>query len=131
MTGLDTNVLLRYIAQDDPVQSPLATAFVEQECTSTTPGFVSLIVLVEVVWVCESCYGAGRGEVARILRGILGSRQLIVERAEIAWQALRLFESSKADFSDCLIARNALVAGCGRVVTFDKQAARAGMDLLK
>lgn len=131
MTGLDTNVLIRYIAQDDPKQSSLATEFVEKECTSATPGFVSLIVLVEVVWVCESCYGAGRGEIARILRGILGSRQLVVERAETAWQALRLFESCNADFSDCLIEKTAQAAGCRRVVTFDKQAARAGMDLLK
>jgi len=93
--GLDTNVLVRYIAQDDPAQSARATACVENECSPSLPGFVALIVLVEVVWVCDRCYGATRAEIAEILRTILSSKQLVVQDAETAWQALRLFESTK------------------------------------
>lgn len=131
MIGIDTNVLVRYIAQDDPVQTPMATVFVENECSAASPGWVGSVVLVEVVWVCESCYGATRQEVAEIVHRILSSRQLQVEHAETAWKALRLFQSSKADFSDCLIAITAMAVGCTRAVTFDKQAGTAGMELLR
>jgi predicted nucleic-acid-binding protein len=131
MIGIDTNVLVRYIAQDDATQSRRAMAFIENECNEATPGFVGLVVLVEVVWVSESCYGAAREEVAEIVRRILSIRQLVVQDAETAWKALRLFESCKADFADCLVARSAIAAGCKSVVTFDKQASKAGMTLLK
>lgn len=88
------------------------------------------MVLLELVWVSESCYGAGRNEIAGMVRRILSTRQLVVEQAEIAWQALRLYESSKADFADCLVERVAAAAGCTVVMTFDKAAAQAGMTLL-
>ena len=79
----------------------------------------------------ESRYAAAREEVADIVRRILSIRQLVVQDAETAWKALRLFESSKADFADCLVARSAVAAGCKSVVTFEKQASKAGMTLLK
>ena len=88
------------------------------------------MVLVELVWVSESCYGAARAEVAEILRRILSIRQLVVQDTEITWKALRLFESSKADFADCMIERTAAAAGCAVVMTLDKAAAKAGMTLL-
>jgi len=131
MIGVDTNVLVRYIAQDDATQSRRATAFIEKECSEAAPGFVGLVVLVELVWVSQSNYGATREEVADIVRRILSIKQLVVQNAETAWKALRLFESSKADFADCLIASAAVAAGCKNVVTFDKQAAKTAMTLLK
>lgn len=127
MIGLDTNVLVRYIAQDDKAQSARATALIEKECSVATPGYVGLVVLAEVVWVSESGYGAMRKDVAEIVRRILSIRQLVVQDAEIAWKALRSFETSRADFSDCLIERTAFTAGCEKTVTFDK---KAGMTLL-
>ena len=131
MIGVDTNVLVRYIAQDDATQSGRATSFIEKDCTAEEPGFVGLVVLIEVVWVSESVYLAAREEVADIVRRILSIKQLLVQDAETAWRALRLFESGKADFADCLIERSANAAGCESVVTFDKQAAKTGMRLLK
>jgi len=131
MIGIDTNVLVRYIAQDDAAQSRRATSFIEKECNEAAPGFVGLVVLVEVAWVSESSYGADREDVADIVRRILSIKQLVVQDAETAWKALRLFESSKTDFADCLVERSAMAAGCKNVVTFDKQAAKAGMTLLK
>ena len=127
MIGLDTNVLVRYLAQDDKAQSARAAKLIEQECGAETPGFVAQIVLAEVAWVSESVYAATRKEVAEIVRRILNIRQLVVQDAEIAWQALRLFEMSRADFADCLIERTAMAAGCGKTMTFDK---KAGMTLL-
>ena len=131
MIGIDTNVLVRYIAQDDAAQSARASQLIEQECSASTPGFIGVVVLVELVWVSESCYGAARPEVAEIVRRILSIRQLVVQEAELVWKALRLFESSQADFSDCLIERAADAAGCTRTMTFDRKAAgTAGMTLL-
>jgi predicted nucleic-acid-binding protein len=128
--GIDTNVLVRYIAQDDPTQSKRASRLIEQECSAATPGYISLVALVELVWVSESCYEATRAEIAALVRRLLSIRQLMTQEAEIAWKALRLFETCKADFADCLIERIAATAGCSAVMTFDKVAARAGMTLL-
>jgi len=59
MTGLDTNVLVRYLAQDDARQSAIATRWIEEELSPSQPGFVSLVVLVEVCWVLQRLYSAG------------------------------------------------------------------------
>lgn len=130
MIGIDTNVLVRYIAQDDPAQSRRATALIERECSESDPGFVALVVLAELVWVAETCYSASREEQRRIVRRILETRQLMVQDAETVWQALRAFERGKADFADCLVECTAAAAGCIRTVTFDKGAATIGMTLL-
>lgn len=131
MIGIDTNVLIRYIAQDDAVQSAWATKFIEKECSAAQPGFVGLITLVELVWVSESCYNANKAEVIAILRNLLAAKQLVVQEAETVWKSLHLFEKSSADFSDCLVAEIARAQGCERTVTFDKAAAASGMTLLK
>ena len=130
MIGIDTNVLVRYIAQDDRAQSRRATALIERECSESEPGFVGLLVLAEVVWVAQSCYSASREEQRQIVRRILETRQLIVQESETVWQALHLFEQGKADFADCLVERTAAAVGCKRMVTFDKAAATIGMSLL-
>ena len=131
MIGLDTNVLVRYIAQDDPAQSARAVLLIENECSVEHQGFVGLVTLAELVWVGESCYGLRKEQVVTSLRHILSIKQLVVQDAEIVWQALRLFESGQADFADYLVERIAKSNGCQTTVTFDKVAAKAGMSLLK
>jgi len=122
MTGLDTNVLVRYVVQDDPGQSAAATKLIES-LSSAAPGFIAMIVVVELVWVLQSCYDAKRREVARVLETLLRSRELTVERAELVWQALRRFAAGKADFADCLVERCGHFAQCRYTVTFDENAA--------
>jgi predicted nucleic-acid-binding protein len=130
MTGLDTNVLVRYVVQDDPAQSAAATRLIEN-FTVVDPGFVSMIVVVETVWVLQSSYKSERAEIARMLETLLRSRELVVERAELIWQALRIFTQSGVDFADCLIQRCGHAAGCNETVTFDQRASRtAGMKFL-
>ena len=130
MIGIDTNVLVRYLAQDDATQSARATRLIEKKCSTDAPGFIGNVVLVETVWVSESVYRATREEVAEIVRRVLSIKQLAVENSEVAWRALRSFESSRADFADCLVNQTA-IAGSERVVTFDRQAAKCGMALLR
>jgi predicted nucleic-acid-binding protein len=128
--GLDTNVLVRYIMQDDAKQSPLASKLVES-LTADTPGLVTLVSVVELIWVLQSCYALERSQLGDALEGLLRTKEFVVERAETVWKAARMFREGSADFADCLIERCASAAGCERTVTFDRGAAKAcGMTLL-
>lgn len=124
MTGLDTNVIIRYIAQDDPRQSAAATRLMEKTLTVEQPGFVTLVTLCEVAWVLAECYAADRARIRSVLQGLLETRQIVVESAELVWRALRIWQASGADFSDALIGEVALAAGATKVLTFDKAAAK-------
>jgi predicted nucleic-acid-binding protein len=129
--GLDTNVLVRYIMQDDVKQAQLATKLVES-LTPEAPGFVSLVTLIELVWVLSSCFDLDRTQLVRVLEMVLRTQELSVERAELVWQSVRAFADSSADFADCVIAKSAASAGCERTMTFDRLAAKsAGMTLLR
>ena len=130
MIGLDTNVLVRYVQQDDPVQSAKANAVIGS-LTSERRGFIASSVLVELAWVLTSKYKVGRNDVADVLQSFLLSQEVRVEQAPIVWRALHLYRASKADFADCLIERLGAAAGCDYTVTFDQAAAKtAGMKLL-
>ena len=131
MIGLDTNVVIRYLTQDDPKQAPIATRLMEKTLSSDDPGYIPLVVLAEIVWVLVSLYSVDRAGVADVVGGLLTTEQLRVESAELVWCAKRRYEASKADFSDALIAECALAAGCKRAVTFDRTAAAtSGFELL-
>jgi predicted nucleic-acid-binding protein len=129
MIGLDTNVLVRYLTRDDPAQSAAAIRLV-RSLSAEAPGFLSLVVLVETVWVLEVSYHFKKSQVEEVLETLLRSQELMMERADLAWQALRAYSSSRADFSDCLIERCSHAAGCTYTATFDRAASTAGMRLL-
>jgi predicted nucleic-acid-binding protein len=131
MIGLDTNILVRYLAQDDPRQSLLANKLVES-LTDAAPGFVSLVVLMETVWVLESRYDADADKIAQVLETLLHVEGFEVEQAETAWRSLRRFKAEGGDFSDTLIATLARDKGCHLIYSFDKRATKlSGMTLLK
>jgi predicted nucleic-acid-binding protein len=132
VTGIDTNVLARYIVQDDPKQSKVASLWIEEHCTPDSPGFVNSVVLCELTWVLERGYGYGRETVVAVLSGILSSPELRVEDDEAAWQALKLYDKDAADFSDCLIGLTNRRTGSASTVTFDRKAAKQDFfELLK
>ena len=124
MVGLDTNVLIRYIVQDDPSQSSAATRLIEEHCTAEVPGYVSATVLVELAWVLTRAYGYEKPVVIGVIRQVLRTAELVVEGHHIIWAALREFESGTADFADYLIAHRNHARGCARTCTFDRRAAR-------
>jgi predicted nucleic-acid-binding protein len=131
MTGLDTNVLVRYIMQDDAKQAAKATKLMEG-LTADAPGFVSLVSVVELVWVLSSCFDLGREQISRALEVLLRSKQLIVDQAEHVVRAMRTYGAGSADFADCLIERTAAAAGCAQTMTFDVAASKtAGMTLIR
>jgi predicted nucleic-acid-binding protein len=129
--GLDTNVVVRYVTQDDAKQAAIASKLFEHVLSAERPGFVSLITLCEIAWVLAECYDAGKSRISAVMEALLGSRQLVVEDAELAWKALRAWDKSTADFSDALLGQVLVARGCEKVVTFDKAAARlASFELL-
>ena len=132
MIGLDTNVIVRYLVQDDPKQAALATRFVERVLSAENAGFITMITLCELVWVLAECYGADRKRIRGVLEGLLASKQLVVEDADLVWKALRAWDASGADFSDALTGQIVAARGGGKTVTFDRAAAKLpGFELLQ
>jgi predicted nucleic-acid-binding protein len=130
MIGLDTNVIVRYLAQDDVMQSAKATQLIES-LSIETPGFITLVSIVELVWVMQGCYKATKVECVAILQTLLHTREILLENAEVIVMATRQYSASNADFADCLIERSANYAKCASTMTFDSNAAKAaGMILV-
>ena len=124
MIALDTNVLIRYLVQDDPGQAKLATRFIEKNCTDDRPCFIGQIVLCELAWVLESNYGQDRTQIANIIEQLLQVSQLEVMQPEVVWRALSDYKASNADFPDHLLARVNQSQGCDVTITFDKKASK-------
>ena len=130
MIGLDTNVLVRYLVQDDDAQSVLASRLIEETISIDNPGYITLISLVEVVWVLHSCYSVNKSKLCTMIRMILETKQFLVEQSESCYRALKLFEDGNGDFSDALIVTCGKDVGCSETMTFDKKAKSVGMTLL-
>jgi len=131
MFALDTNVLVRYLAQDDPKQSAAATRFIEQRLGPADRGFVCLVTLLETVRVMESRYGADAALVSEILADLLETASLEVQDAGAVRAALQRYRTGGVGLHDCLIVSLAEQRKA-QVVTFDTKAARRlGMELLR
>ena len=92
MIGLDTNVLVRYIMQDDAKQSPSATRLIES-LSVEAKGFVPLVAVVELDWVLTSAYDLDRTQVVEAFEALLRTKEVVVDQAETVWKALRVFEA--------------------------------------
>ncbi len=124
MINLDTNILLRYIVEDDSGQLSRAAKIIES-CTEEEPGFIVNGMLFEFLWALESAYGFSRQEIAEVINVILTAPELMVEHKESVWSALKAYRSSsKVDFTDALIGRVGAKYGCTTTITFDKTAAK-------
>lgn len=131
MTGLDTNVLVRFLVQDDPDQAALATAAIGA-LTEAEPGWIGREVMVELVWVLERAYRLPRSSIADAIDNLLSARELSVEEADHVGLAAQRYREGGAGFSDQMIALAARRNGCREVLTFDRRAAAdAGMTLLR
>jgi predicted nucleic-acid-binding protein len=131
MIGLDSNVLVRHLMQDDAKQAAKATRLMES-LTVEAPGFASIVSVVELGWVLTSAYGLTRSQLEQVLEALLRTKELVVDRADQVLQALRVFKATKADLADCLIERSAADAGCEQTMTLDVGAAKgAGMVMVQ
>jgi predicted nucleic-acid-binding protein len=124
MIGLDTNILVRYLTQDDRVQSVKATEILERRLTRKNPGFVSVVVIVETVWVLDRAYGLAAPEIAATVERLLQVEVLMIEDEQEVFTAMVALKQGRASFADALIAELAARAGCTRTLTFDQKAGR-------
>ena len=120
MIALDTNVLVRFLVEDDPEQSERARALLRGLEEAEEPAFVSEIVLCELVWVLKRSYRLTRPETASILRDLLRARQFTFPSTDRLARAVEAFAKGKAGFADYLISEHALRAGCRGLASFDK-----------
>lgn len=131
MIGLDTNVLVRYIMQDDAKQSPKANRLIES-LNADNPGFISIVSVIELFWVLSSCYNLSNSQVTQALETMLRTKSFVIERPGQVARALSMFKGGKTDLADCLIRYSAVDAGCTDTMTFDVSAAKhAGMTLVQ
>lgn len=129
MIGLDTNVIVRYLVQDEPNQSAHAGAVIDA-LTDTEPGFLSLVTVVEVYWVLRRAYKLGADRCAELIGGLVDARELRVGHDSTVRVALAAVNGG-TDFADAVIAELGRDAACTHTVTFDRRAARLpGMRLL-
>ena len=124
MIGLDTNVLVRYLTQDDPVQSAKATDIIERRLSEGRPGYLSVVVLAETVWVLDRAYGFTAAEIAAAIERILQIAVLEVESEQDVFTAMVALRKGDGEFADALIGALCTTAGCSHTVTFDRKAAR-------
>lgn len=122
MRGLDTNILLRFLAADDPIQAERVGALFAAAERSGERLFVSVIALCELSWTLRGQpYCLDRGEIAAILERILGTRLLEVQDRGLVRRALADYRPGRADFADYLLGWQSLEAGCAETVTFDRK----------
>ena len=132
MIGLDTNVLLRYLVQDDPTQSPKASEVIERRLSKENPGFVSLVCVLEIVWILGSLYKRSREQIADHVEMILAADTLEVQNEQEVYQAVVALKNGSGTFQDALIGALGAWRGCSATLTFDQNAAKRlnGFQLL-
>ena len=124
MIGLDTNVLVRYLLDDDPHWSPVVTRFVDEKLTPERPGFINVITLVELVWTLRRRPGYDRAKLSRLIENLLISDSIVIGEAAAVEHALAAFRSGSAGFADYLIAELNEAAGASPTVTIDRKASK-------
>jgi predicted nucleic-acid-binding protein len=124
MIGLDTNILIRYLTQDDPMQSAKATDVIERRLSLANPGFVSVVTMAETVWVLDRAYGLTDWEIAAAIELMLQVEVLVVENEQEIFTAMVALKQGRGAFADALIAELGTRAGCTHTLTFDKKALR-------
>jgi predicted nucleic-acid-binding protein len=124
MIGIDTNVIVRYIVQDDPDQARAAPELIERTCNPDTPGFINHIVICELVWVLKRSYKLRKVGICQVLEQIIRTDCFLVEEIQLVWRALEAFREGSADFADCLIGQKNVQAGCEYTATFDDAASK-------
>jgi predicted nucleic-acid-binding protein len=125
MTGVDTNVLVRFLVGDDPGQESRAATFFARAASAGEKLFVPQIVVCELVWVLGHAYGKDRAEIAAGLESLLRARQLVFEEIDEIRNALERFAAGNGDLADWLVWERSRAAGAERVVTFDAKLLRS------
>jgi predicted nucleic-acid-binding protein len=125
MIGLDSNVLIRYIVQDDPGQSEMVNDYIDKNISVIKSAYINQIILCEIVWVLKRAYGYNKDIIITVISKILQTKEFVVENSELVLQAVKEYQKGPADFSDYLIAARNRDADCKYTITLDKAAAKS------
>lgn len=125
MIGIDTNILVRYLTQDDAEQSRIVEQIFSRHATSPNSIFINNIVMCELIWVLERGYKYSKEEISKALKQILSTEEFSFENQELLWLALNQYSQSQLDFSDALIGELNKEHGCLETITFDQAAVKA------
>lgn len=120
MIGVDTNVLVRYLAQDDPAQARRVDAFLASALSEGDRLHIDDIVLCETVWVLRAAYRFGKSTITEALDKVLSTTSFSFENRELLRAALHDYREGDGDFSDYVIGRRNVRAGCEHTATFDR-----------
>ena len=130
MIAIDTNILVRYLTQDDEIQSKAAEDLLSEYDEKPQSIFINNIVLCELVWVLERGYKYSKEQIATAIRIILSTTVFTFEHHNILWMALEDYDHNKADFADCLIVQLNKFHGFHKTFTFDKSATKHNLFIL-
>jgi predicted nucleic-acid-binding protein len=131
MPALDTNVLVRYVVEDDQAQLVAAKRLIGRCVGEGLALFVPVTVVLELEWVLRSNFGFAKDDVLLTMSSLFSAAELTFESERALEVALQLFRKGSADFADCLHVALATQAGEQPLWTFDKGAAKvSGAQLL-
>jgi predicted nucleic-acid-binding protein len=124
MIGLDTNILVRYLVRDDPIQTLQATDVIERRLTAADPGFISTVAMAETAWVLERTYGVPSPAIAAAVERLIEIESLVVENEPEVFLAMTALKEGRGSFADALIGALGAKAGCSTTLSFDRAALR-------
>jgi predicted nucleic-acid-binding protein len=124
MIGLDTNVILRYLLQDDPKQTRQANQIVDRELSEQNLGFISLVTVIEIVWVLRSLLKQNPSQISSHLENLLTADSLEVQNEQQVFDAIFALKRGTGEFDHALIGALNAWSGCSYTLTFDRKAAR-------
>lgn len=131
MIGLDTNVVLRYLLQDDPEQTRQANEIFHGRLSEGEPGYLSLVCVLEIVWVLRSLLRQSAAEIAGHVERLLAADSLVVQNEQQVFEAAFALKRGTGEFEDALIGVLNAWAGCEKTLTFDRRAGRlAGFEVI-
>ena len=120
MKGLDTNILVRYLTEDDPRQAAAALKEIEGAGKKGEKLVVQPLVLCELAWVLESAYGVGKKELLDLFERILRTAQFEIPGKDLVWRSISDYRAGRGDFSDHFLGRLNEDEGASVTITFDK-----------
>ena len=121
MKGLDTNVLARYLTEDDPVQARRAAAWINTTVARGERCYISPVVLCELAWVLRGAYRISKPDLLLTLDRLLATTQFVIGEKDVVRAAVDAYRTGQADFADYVIGVTHREAGCDRTATFDRR----------
>lgn len=132
MKGLDTNILVRFLVNDDPAQSKVVYNLFQTAEKENFSFFIPQLVLLELLWVLNSVYEIDRNDCLLSLQHLVLIPILKFENLSALNYFINEAKKTKQDLPDLLIAITAHDLDCEKVLTFDKKAAKHNLfELLK